>query len=117
MSESPATTGSAPQDGDAGRRGSGLFRGLAWVGIIAGVVFTVAVIFFSGFLLGRASDGHKGWQRGHHGVHSGPGQGGCPMMRPGSMMSPGDMGPGEMRPGMMQPGQPTPAPAGPPPQR
>jgi hypothetical protein len=35
-----------------------------WVGIVAGVVFIVAVIFFSGFILGAHAGGHKG---GHHG--------------------------------------------------
>ncbi|WP_234835012.1 hypothetical protein [Mycolicibacterium stellerae] len=35
----------------------------AWVGIVAGVVFIVAVIFFSGFILGA----HAGGNRGHHG--------------------------------------------------
>lgn len=135
MSESPTTPGSTPHDEDPGHRGSGVFRALAWVGIIAGVVFTVAVIFFSGYLLGRASDGHKGWQRGGHGAQFGQGPaqfgqgpGGCPMMRHCSMMGPQDMdprdmGPGDMRPGIMQPGQPTPSPRpspavpGPPPQR
>ena len=33
----------------------------AWVGIVAGVTFVVAVIFFSGFILGKNSDGG-----GHH---------------------------------------------------
>jgi hypothetical protein len=37
----------------------------AWVGIVAGVVFIVAVIFFSGFVLGARSGGGHGW--GHHG--------------------------------------------------
>jgi hypothetical protein len=36
----------------------------AWVGIVAGVVFIVAVIFFSGFVLGAHSGGHH---RGGHG--------------------------------------------------
>jgi hypothetical protein len=36
----------------------------AWVGIVAGVVFIVAVIFFSGFFLGAHSGGHHG---GGHG--------------------------------------------------
>ena len=36
----------------------------AWVGIVAGVVFIVAVIFFSGFVLGAQSGGHRG---GGHG--------------------------------------------------
>src|SRR6187200_1470076 len=38
----------------------------AWVGIVAGVVFIVAVIFFSGFFLGAHSGGgHVGWGHGH----------------------------------------------------
>jgi hypothetical protein len=36
----------------------------AWVGIVAGVVFIVAVIFFSGFVLGAHSGGDRG---GGHG--------------------------------------------------
>ena len=36
----------------------------AWVGIVAGVVFIVAVIFFTGFILGAHAGGHRG---GHHG--------------------------------------------------
>ena len=38
-----------------------LYQVLAWVGIIAGVVFIVAVIFFSGVFFGRASGGYHGW--------------------------------------------------------
>jgi hypothetical protein len=63
----------------------------AWVGIVAGVVFIVAVIFFSGFILGAHSGGHRGgWHHGggHHGFammhHGGP-----PMFQ---------MGPGGDRP-------------------
>jgi hypothetical protein len=36
----------------------------AWVGIVAGAVFIVAVIFFSGFFLGAQSGGHRGWGHG-----------------------------------------------------
>ena len=36
----------------------------AWVGIVAGVVFIVAVIFCSGFFLGAHSGGHRGWGHG-----------------------------------------------------
>ena len=36
----------------------------AWVGIVAGVVFIVAVIFFSGFILGAHSGGHRGHEGG-----------------------------------------------------
>jgi hypothetical protein len=64
------------------RRGSRVTTAAAWVGIAAGVVFIVAVVFFSGFILGKASDG------GHRG---GPGHrdrvmihhGGPPVMGPG----------------------------------
>jgi hypothetical protein len=119
MSDATATTGSGPYDEDAGRRGSGLFSALAWIGIVAGVVVTVAVIFFSGFLIGRASDNYRGWQRGYQGAQLGPagqGQGGCPMMRNGAMM-----GPGGMEPDRMEPDQPEsttrPSPVPPPSQR
>jgi len=78
-----------------------LHRALAWVGIIAGVVFTIAVVFFSGFVLGRSS-GYHGWHRGYQGQMGR--DGGCPMMRGGSMMGPGGMDPDEMGPGMMRPG-------------
>jgi hypothetical protein len=60
---------------------------LTWVGIVAGVVFIVAVIFFSGFFIGRNSHGNfrGGWQPG--------------------MMGPSQTGPyGQMWPGMMGPG-------------
>jgi hypothetical protein len=68
----------------------------AWVVIVAGVVFVVAVVFFSGFFLGRSSDGHHGWHRGYYCG----GDGTWPMMGPGGMTGPGGMmGPGEMGPG------------------
>jgi hypothetical protein len=63
---------------------SRLSQALAWVGIIAGVVFVVAVIFFSGLFLGWSSSGQNGWHRGYHGG----GSGACPMMAPGGMMGP-----------------------------
>jgi hypothetical protein len=34
-----------------------------WVGIVVGVVFEVAVIFFSGFFLGWSSGSRYGWHR------------------------------------------------------
>lgn len=48
-------------------RRSRLGAAAAWVGIVAGVVFIVAVIFFSGFILGAHSGGHH--RGGHHGGH------------------------------------------------
>jgi hypothetical protein len=48
------------------RRRNRLSAAAAWVGIVAGVVFIVAVIFFSGFILGKSADGHRGGG-GHRG--------------------------------------------------
>ena len=85
-------------------RPSRLTQVVAWVGIAAGVVFIVAVIFFSGFFLGWSSGGrhgsHYGWHHGYYNGQMGPGG----PMGPGGMMGPGGpMGPG----GMMGP-SPTP---------
>ena len=84
-----------------------LFQVAAWVAIIAGTLFIVAVIFFSGFVLGRHSGGSG--QFGHHHWHNGMmmGRGEPPMMRPGGGPGfypggPGGFGPG---PGNFGPGQ------------
>ena len=97
-------------------RPSSLGRIAAWVGIVAGVVFIVAVIFFSGFVVG--SDGYIGRTHrgdGHWMHHGGQPQMGPGMMGPGSMgpgqIGPGQMGPGQMGPGQMGPGQDGPQPA------
>lgn len=62
----PVATPTAPQPSYVERepRRSRLTAVAAWVGIVAGVVFIVAVIFFSGFVLGTQTGGHRG---GHHG--------------------------------------------------
>lgn len=73
-----------------------LYQIVAWVGIIAGVMFIVAVVFFSGLIAGRASGGYHGWQRGYQGAQTE--QDGCPMRGPGGMM-----GPGQPYPTMMPP--------------
>jgi len=95
-----------------------LRRVSAWVGIVAGVVFIVAVIFFAGFALGRGSGGYHGWHRCYL-SHMGPGSGmnGCPMMRSGGMGSGGMMDPEDMGPGMMRPSQSPASTARAPPQR
>jgi hypothetical protein len=80
----------------------------AWVGIVAGVVFIVAVIFFAGFFLGIHAKGYHG----HHGHGDGTEHDGGPggIMGPGGMMGPGSQqgpaGPGGMTGpgGMMGPG-------------
>ena len=83
----PAT---APEDAHPNTR---LYQVLAWVGIVAGILFIVAAVFFSGFFAGRTTGGY-GW---HQGAQMG---GGCPMMQ----MQPGGMGPGMMPGGGMGPG-------------
>jgi hypothetical protein len=92
----PQQVGRAERDD---RGPSRVLQVLAWVGIVAGVVFIVAVVFFSGFFLGRHA-GSPGYSHfgGHHGRgihvfhHGGPG----PMARwPGAPMGPmGPMNPG-----------------------
>jgi hypothetical protein len=110
---SPVTTG--PVTPPHEHRRSRLTAVATWVGIVAGVVFIVAVIFFSGFVLGaRTGGGHHGW--GHHRG----GEDGFAQFHRGPMMFPmgprgefprspfGPGGPGG--PGMQSPGQ-TSAPA------
>jgi hypothetical protein len=77
---------------------SRISRVLAWVGIIAGVVFIVAVIFFSGFFLGYHGHGDGMEPEGGPGGMMGPGQWQSPG-GPGGMMGPGGMtGPGQQQP-------------------
>jgi len=88
---------------------SRLSQVLAWVGIVAGGLFIVAAIFFSGFFLN--------WTIGGHDEHMGPQAMACcdkmkpEEMKPGAMMGPdGHMKPGEMMPsGMMRPPSQSPA--------
>jgi hypothetical protein len=75
---------------------SRLNKVLAWVGIVAGSVLIVAIIFGTGFRIGLAVGSHHGGGMGYH-RHHGSGQmedredrGGPPPMFPGG---------GQMRPG------------------
>ena len=96
----PTLTAGPPPVSPQGDRGPNrVLQVLAWVGIVAGVVFVVAVVFFSGFFLGRHAGGpgyghfgsHHG--RGIHVFHRGGPQPMGPMARwPGGPMSP--MSPG-----------------------
>jgi hypothetical protein len=94
-------------------RGGRLNVVAAWVGIVAGSVFVVAVIFFSGFVLGASvTGGHE-----HGGHHHGHGQGqmerdgGGP--RHGWPGGPGGPGGGGFGQGPGQgPGSPPPTPPG-----
>ncbi|HNM96067.1 MAG TPA: hypothetical protein PKM47_19130 [Mycobacterium sp.] len=129
MTETPESTVATPEtlavaDPDGRQRPNRLYQALAWVGIVAGVLFIVGMVFFAGVFLGRT--GGYGWHRGYHTGQMGPGGPGaeCPMMRGGGM-GPGMMGPGGMDPddmgpgGMMGPGRSpaSTAPAPPPAQR
>ncbi len=88
----------APHD----RRPNRVYQAAAWVAIVAGVVFIVGAIFFTGFALGR----HSGPGHGFAGPGSFRHHGGMDMPRP-PMGARGDgEGPGMMGPGMMGPGGP-----------
>lgn len=69
-----------------------LNKAAAWVGIAAGAVFIVAVVFFAGFLLGKNVDGGKRVHHGGPGMMQ-PGPAGFPMGPPGGMHH-GPGGPG-----------------------
>ena len=58
----PASTEAAPY------RTPRVFQFAAWVAIVAGIVFIVAVVFFSGFILGRHAGHHGGFH--HHKHHA-----------------------------------------------
>jgi hypothetical protein len=87
-----------------------VFQFAAWVAIVAGIVFIVAVIFFAGFGLGKHSGGghHHGHHMHHammmhphgHGGPGGPGGGGplaIPQGAPSSVgPSAGPGGPGHI---------------------
>ena len=84
---------------EVAHRNTRLYQVLAWVGIVAGILFIVGAVFVSGFLAGRTADGY-GWHRGAQSGQMQPGGpmgGGYPMMQ----MQPGGMGQGGMMPGMM----------------
>jgi hypothetical protein len=76
-------------------RPSRLNQALAWVGIVAGGLFVVGAIFFSGFFLNWSEHMHMGHAAmGHESKDC------CADMKMGDM-KPGDMKPGAMGPGMM----------------
>jgi hypothetical protein len=81
-----------PSASERYERPSRLGQTAAWVGIVAGVVFVVAVIFFSGVMLGSSADDF-GWRHGGGSGWPGDKAGTCPMMSNGGMMRPGEMGP------------------------
>ncbi|WP_161976313.1 hypothetical protein [Mycolicibacterium sp. CH28] len=91
-----------------------LYQAAAWVAIVAGTVFIVGAVFFTGFILGRHSGHDGGWRdRGESGqFHH---RGGPPMMPMMPGVGPwGPMGPGPDGAGPMGPMGPGPSgPGGP----
>ncbi|VEG58216.1 Conserved protein of uncharacterised function, proline rich protein [Mycolicibacterium aurum] len=87
----------APQTVYVPQRPSRLIQVAAWVGIVAGAVFIVAVIFGTGFVLGKnVGDGQRYHHRGHE-----------MMQRPGpGMFPPGGFERGPGFPGSFGPGGP-----------
>ena len=73
----------------AHHRPNRLYQAAAWVAIVAGVMFIVGAVFFTGFALGRHSGGDGGW-RHHRSDNSQFERGSGPRMMP---MMPG-YGPG-----------------------
>ena len=92
------------------RRPSKLNQVAAWVAIVAGIVFIVGSVFFTGFFLGRHSGHGGGWP--HHRGTEMEFRGGPPMMQMGPGMGP-RMGSG-MGPGMGPDRDGAPGPAQPP---
>jgi hypothetical protein len=84
----PAYVGPVP----VAPRPNRLYQAVAWVAIVAGTVFIVGAVFFTGFALGRHS-GHGGGWHHHGGGNSQFHQRGGPPMMPGSGPW-GPMGPG-----------------------
>jgi hypothetical protein len=89
-----------------------VFQFAAWVAVVAGIVFIVAVIFFAGFGLGKHSGHGGGFHHGHHQHHAmfmhphghggpgGPGGGGPSAIPQGAPSfvrpSTGPVGPGQI---------------------
>jgi hypothetical protein len=78
MSEAPESEPEA-SGRPAPAKPSKLYQAAAWVGIITGIVFSTAVVFFSGFAISHYDE----WRSHHHRHHHGP----C--MHPGQPMPPG----------------------------
>ena len=103
MTEAPQ-----PRPDEPAARPNRLGQAAAVVGIVAGILFIVAVIFFSGLMIGAGQGYHHGGYRGMSGDRPASS---CPMMDHGNMMGPGGMmepggpmGPGRNSPMMPSPG-------------
>ncbi len=106
---SSTATALAPAEPVVVHRAPRVFQAAAYVAIVAGTVFVLAVIFFTGFMLGK-SGGHHGHHGHHHKHHAmvhphhfggpgGPGgQWGTPpgATQPGASVAPGAPGPSQI---------------------
>src|ERR1700733_2936281 len=93
---SSTATALAPAEPVVVHRAPRVFQAAAYVAIVAGTVFVLAVIFFTGFMLGKSA-GHHGPHGHHHKHHA--------MVHPHRFGGPG--GPGGQwgtPPGATQPG-------------
>ncbi|MBS4727774.1 hypothetical protein MSM1_05230 [Mycobacterium sp. SM1] len=103
MTETPEPiTGRTPPVTTAPHQPNRLYQAAAWVAIVAGTVFVVAVVFFSGFVLGRHAGPHHFLPRHQHHnavfhprhAHRGPG----PVTPGGPARGPGGQIPGPGQP-------------------
>jgi hypothetical protein len=106
---SSTATALAPAEPVVVHRAPRVFQAAAYVAIVAGTVFVLAVIFFTGFMLGKSA-GHHGHHGHHHKHHAmvhphrfggpgGPGgQWGTPpgATQPGASVAPGAPGPSQI---------------------
>ncbi len=101
----PQPASPAPHFGQPNR----LMQVLAWVGIVAGLMFIVSLIFLIGLVIGRGAGGDADWYRGHRSTQVAPesSMNHCPARNSGGMMGPGGMH------GMMEPEQGSPEKASP----
>jgi hypothetical protein len=110
MSETPETptvrsataTAPAPATERALYKTPKVFLAAAWVAIVAGIVFIVSVIFFTGMALGHHGGHHHGHHHKHHAMFH---------HRMGGPGGPG--GPGANAPGVNAPAPASPTPAAP----
>ncbi len=95
----PTRVTEQPRYHNDGEGPSRLGQAVAVVGIVAGVVFVVAVVFFAGVFVGGNWGGYGGPDGSRKTGQMRPGgkPGTCPMMNGGGMMGPGQMSPGGMR--------------------
>ncbi|WP_442791179.1 hypothetical protein [Mycobacterium sp. Aquia_216] len=103
---SSTATAPAPAEPVVVHRAPRVFQAAAWVAIVAGTVFVLAVIFFTGFLLGKSTGHHHGHH--HHKHHAmvhphrfggpgGPGGwGATPPGPPPASVAPAAPGPGQI---------------------